>query len=68
MRRKPIGPQGHARKQAIFTKHVQRGELVYNEPLMDEGSANAKAHSLETYLLANIHTTQRFSCSAVVFF
>lgn len=31
-----MGSQGHASKQVIFTKHVQRGKLIYKEPLMDE--------------------------------
>lgn len=53
-RRKPPGPQGHANKQLISTKHIRHGKHIYNEPLMDENrNTNAKGHSTE-------HTSRHF--------
>lgn len=41
-----MGSQGHASKQFISTRHVQRGKLICKESLMDEDrNANAKGRS-----------------------
>lgn len=53
--RKPLGPQGHANKQVISTKHMQHDKHIYSEPVKDE-HGNMNGHSTGHTSIHSTHT------------